>query len=187
MEPDQSICYVYRQVRQVKRCICIKMLYVTSGDNFYLCLILLNRKACSDKDVLTYIPVSGGGKPIVCTSYQQSAIAHGYVDSVADVLATYNDMCTNGMGAQCRSYFVVLSIHSYGMHVIFDDYKRRHFMFMDYITYQGVPQVVAKQMMLQDLERCFRKSHSSLEKFGFPTPDRVSTELEEAISIWISA
>jgi hypothetical protein len=67
MDPDQSICYVYRPVRQVTRCICIKMLYITSGDIFYLCLILLNRKARSDKDILTYITVHGGGKPIVCT------------------------------------------------------------------------------------------------------------------------
>jgi hypothetical protein len=59
-------------------------------------------------------------------------------------------------------------------------------MFMDYITYQGVAQVVAKQMMLLDLERRFCKSHSSLENFGFPTPDGVLTELEEAISLWMS-
>ncbi len=141
----------------------------------------MNRKACSDKDVITYIPVCGGGEPIVCTSYQQSAVAHGYIDSVADVHATYDDMCTNGTGAQCRSYFVVLSLHSYATHVIFDDYKRRRFMFMDYITYQGVAQVVTKQMMLQDLERCFCKSHSSLETFGFPTPDGVMTKFEEAL------
>jgi hypothetical protein len=173
-------------VRQIKRCICIKTLYVNSGDIIYLCLILLNKKACSDKDVLTYIPVRGVGEPIVCTSYQQSAIAHGYVDNVADVCATHNDMCTNGTGAQCRSYVVVLSLHGYATHVIFDDYEKRHFMFMDYITYQGVAQVVAKQMMLQDLEHCFCKSHSSLEKFGFPTPDGVPTELEEATSLWMS-
>jgi hypothetical protein len=59
-------------------------------------------------------------------------------------------------------------------------------MFMDYITYQGVPQVVAEQMMLQDFERCFRKSHSSSEKNGFSTPDGVPTELEEALSLWMS-
>ncbi len=58
-------------------------------------------------------------------------------------------------------------------------------MFMDYITYQCVTQDAAEQMMLQDLERLFRKSRSSLEKFGFPTPDNVPTELEEAISLWI--
>jgi hypothetical protein len=107
------------------------MLYITSSDILYLHLILLNRKACSDKDILTYIPVHGGGKPIACTSYQQSAIAHGYVDSNADVHVTYDDICTNCMGVKCRSYFVVLSLHGYSRHVIFDDYIRRHFMFMD--------------------------------------------------------
>jgi hypothetical protein len=59
---------------------------------FYLCLILLNRKARSDKDVLSYSHVRGGGEPILCTSYQQSAIAHGYVDSVDDVRETYKNM-----------------------------------------------------------------------------------------------
>ena len=102
-----GIQYVYIPVRQVKRCIRIEMLYVTSGDMFYLRLILLNRKAHSDQDVLTNNPVRGGGEPLVCTSYQQSAIAHGYVDSVEDVRATFTDMCSNGTGAQCRSYFVV--------------------------------------------------------------------------------
>ncbi len=134
MDSNQPICYVYWPVRQDKRCIHIEMLYVTRGDNFYLRFIQLNRKVHSDKDVLTSIPVCGGGEPIVCLNYQQSSIAHGYIDSIADVRATYNDVCTNGMGAQCRSYFVVLSIHGYAAHVIFGDYKRRRFMFMDYIT-----------------------------------------------------
>ena len=41
-------------------------------------------------------------------------------------------------------------------------------MFMDYIIFQGVVEPVAEQMMLQDLERQFRKSHTSMEKYGFP-------------------
>ena len=63
-----GIQYVYIPVRQVERCIRIEMLYVTSGDMFYLRLILLNRKAHSDQDVLTYNPVRGGGEPLVSTS-----------------------------------------------------------------------------------------------------------------------
>ncbi len=43
---------------------------------------------------------------------------------------------------------------------------------------------VAQQMMLRDLEKCFRKSHSSLKKNEFPAPDRVPTELEEALLHW---
>ncbi len=77
------------------------MLYVTGGDIFYLRLILLKRKAHSDKDVLTYSSIRGGGEPISCNSYQQSAIAHGYVESVQGVRETYNDMCVNGTGSQC--------------------------------------------------------------------------------------
>ncbi len=100
---------------------------------------------------------------MVCTSYQQSAIIHGYVDSVTDVRSTFIRMCTTGTGAQCRSYFVVLSLNGYATHAIFDDHEKRCFMFMDYMTYQGVTQDVAKQKMLQDLERLFQKSHSSLE------------------------
>ncbi len=86
---------------KLKRWVCIEMQHVTSGNIYYLCLILLNRKACSDKDVLTYVPVRGGGEPIVCSSYQQSAIAHGYVDSVQDVTLTHNDMCSNDTASQC--------------------------------------------------------------------------------------
>ena len=48
----------------------------------------------------------------VCKSYHKSAIAHSYADSVADVTATYDNMCANGTGAQWRSYFVVLTVHS---------------------------------------------------------------------------
>jgi hypothetical protein len=39
-------------------------------------------------------------------------------------------------------------------------------------------------MMLQDLEHKFCRSQTSMAKFGFPTPQGVPTELEEAMSHW---
>jgi hypothetical protein len=109
---------------------------------------------------------------LVCTSYQQSAIAHGYVDSVDDVRATFIDMCSNGTGAQCRSYFVVLSLNGYATHAIFDDHNKRRFMFMDYITYQGVTQDVAEQesgaqesethVMIRDISTDLRRIQQGL-------------------------
>ena len=57
---------------------------------------------------------------------------------------------------------------------------------MDYIIYNGATEVVAEQTMLQDLERLFWKSNSLLDKFGFPIPDGVPTELAEAVSLWMS-
>jgi hypothetical protein len=77
-------------------------------------------------------------------------------------------------------------VHGCATHAIFNDYRRRHFMFIDYIMNNNVPELIAEQMMLQDLEHCFCKSHSLLKKIGFPVPHGVPTELEEAMSIWMS-
>ncbi len=98
--------------------------------------------------------------------------------SVHDVREIYTDMCSNGTGSQCQSYFVVLTLHGYATHAIFDDYDKRRFMFMDYIIRQGVEEPVAEQMMLQDLERQFCRSHTSMEKYGFPRPQGVPSREE---------
>jgi hypothetical protein len=55
--------------------------------------------------VLTYVPVCGGGKPIVCSSYQQSAIAHGYVDSVHDVTLIYSVVMAQHLNAEIILFF----------------------------------------------------------------------------------
>ncbi len=56
---------------------------------------------------------------------------------------------------------------------------------MDYIQFHNAQTIEnAQVLMLQDLERLFRKSRSLLSKFGFPTPRRVPTEVEEAILKW---
>ncbi len=76
---EAAIQYIYVPVRQVKRCICIEMVYQTSGEIYYLALILLKQPVLNDEDSRTLTAVRGGGKPIVFSSYQQSVIAHGYV------------------------------------------------------------------------------------------------------------
>jgi hypothetical protein len=69
----------------VKRCVRLEMLYRTSGDMYYLRLLLLHKPSCGDNDNLRFIPVRGGGEPLVCASYQQLAIAHDIVDSIDNV------------------------------------------------------------------------------------------------------
>ena len=185
---NQLIRYVFCPLKSLTRCVRMEMQYITSGDIYYLRLILLNRKAMNDQDVLTYHPERGGGNPIVFTSYQQSAIAHGYVDSVVDVRATFDEMCTNGTAQECRNYFVILTLHGYATRDIFDDVGRRRCMYRDYLTFDDHTETeeFAYNKMLHSLEHQFRKSNSSLEKFGFPKPNRVPTEVEEEIRLWMN-
>jgi hypothetical protein len=99
------------------------------------------------------------------------AIAHGVVDNIDDVRLTFDDMCEFGTAAPCRSYFVVLTLHVYETHAIFDNDQQRSFMYMDYIQFQNGQKIEnAQVLMLQDLEQLFCKSRSLFSKFGFPTP-----------------
>jgi hypothetical protein len=134
---DDVYAYIYIPLNKVKRCVCLEMLYRTSGDIYNLWLLLLHNPSRGDKDNLRSIPVRGGSKPLVCASYQQSAIAHGIVDSIDDVRSTFDDMCEFGMAAQCRSNFVVLTLHGYETHAIIDNYQQRSFMYMDYIQFHN--------------------------------------------------
>jgi hypothetical protein len=119
-----AIQYVYVPVRQVKRYVHLEMLHQTSGEIYYLHLFLLNRPATDDKDACTHQPIHGGGEPVTYGVYQQSANAHGYVNSVVDACETFDDMCTNVTAAQRRSYFVVLTLQGYATHPIFDMPKK---------------------------------------------------------------
>ncbi len=156
---DDVYAYIYIPLNKVKRCIHLEMLYRTIGDIYYPWLLLLHKPSCKDKDNLTYIPVCGGGEPLVCASYQQLAIAHGIVDSIDNVRLTFDDMCEFGMAAQCRSYFAVLTLHEYETHAIFDNDQQRSFMHMEYIQFHNAQTIENSQvLMLQDLKQLFCKS-----------------------------
>ncbi len=86
---DDVYAYIYIPLNKVKKCVRLEMLYRMSGDIHHLCLLLPHKPSNGDKDNLTYIPVLGGGEPLNCASYQQSAIAHGIVDSIGNVRLTF--------------------------------------------------------------------------------------------------
>jgi hypothetical protein len=112
----------------------------------------------NDQDVLTYHPERGGEDSIIFSSYQQSAIAHGYVDSIVNVRATFDEMCLNGTAQECRNYFVILILHGYATRDIFDDVGRRRCMYRDFIIFDDHTETedIAYNKMLQSLQHQFR-------------------------------
>jgi hypothetical protein len=151
--------YIWVPLTKVKRCVRLEILYRTSGDIYYFVLLLLHKPSQGNDDNLTYTPQCGGGESMCCTCYQQSAIAHGIVDSIDDVTLTFQDMCNNGTSAQCRNYFVVLTLHGYATHAIYDNDYLRRYMYQDYIYHHNAGSIeVVQMLMLQDLEQLFRRS-----------------------------
>ena len=55
-------------MKGVKQIVRIEMLFPSSGDIYYLRLILINRAVLNDDDAHTYHPMRGGGLHIVFPS-----------------------------------------------------------------------------------------------------------------------
>ena len=116
-------------------------------------LLLLHKPSRGHVDLRTFVFPRGGGSSVIFNSFQQSAIAHGLVENIDDVKSTFADMCENGTASQCRSYFVILTLHGYETHAIYDNVEYRKFMYMDYIQFQNIPtEEYAQVLMLRDLE-----------------------------------
>ncbi len=58
------------------------------------------------------------------------------MESAVDAQLTFDNKCGTGTAAQCRSYFVILTLHGYATHAIFEIPEKKRFMYQDYITYQ---------------------------------------------------
>ncbi len=71
---EAAIQYIYVPLTQVKRCTRLEVLYITSGDIYYLCLIYLMRPVLNDEDSRTFNPACGGDKPILF--FEIPAICH---------------------------------------------------------------------------------------------------------------
>ena len=65
LKNKSPIRYIYKPVKGVERIVRIEMLFPSSGDIYYLRLILINRAVLTDDDAHTYQPLRGGGLPIV--------------------------------------------------------------------------------------------------------------------------
>lgn len=183
--PSKTVTrFIYRPIKTIRRCVRMEMQYPMNGEIYYARVILLKRPVLNDEDARTYHPPRGGGPSVTYLTYQQSAIAHGYIANIKDALLTFDDMCSVGTPSLCRSYFVVLTMQGYATHAIFDTETKRNYMLQDFIIFDHLNHNDAEQKMLQDLERKFRKENSSLQHFGFPMPAKVPTELELEQKHW---
>jgi hypothetical protein len=78
-------------------------------------------------------------------------------------------MCEFGMAAQCRSYFVVLILHGYETHAIFDNDQQRSLMYIDYIHFYNMHTIEnAQVLMLQDLERLIGRVNLRCQSLDSP-------------------
>jgi hypothetical protein len=126
--------YIYK--RKSDKCVCrIEVVYVTAGDIYYLYLILKQRPIVSFEDALT---VSN----VLYASFQQSAVAAGYVTDRKEAIECYRNVAENTLTpygdvhltpANLRALFCHLTIEGYPTREIYDTPDLLRYMLTDYL------------------------------------------------------
>jgi hypothetical protein len=145
----------------------MEMCYLNHGEIFYLRLILLKRPVICFEDALT------DEDGIQHEKFQLAAIAQGFVQNVEHSIAQFAEFAAISTGKQLRSYFALMTAHGFPMWPIWTNVE-----FKDKMM-EGYPSKI-ENLLLIDLERLLEKEGTSLEKFGFPMPKDMESELEIA-------
>jgi len=153
----------------------LAMLYVTTGDIWFLRLILQHKPLHSFADAKTH-------DRIVYQTYQQSALAMGIIKHSKEAVHCYDDCVTFSTPNELRSTFCMLCIQGFPTLQIFTDVDRRQYMLTDYLQ-PSEPNVerrnrVALNCLIAELSRRFKFDNKKMSDFGLPEPEILLTELE---------
>ena len=164
---------VYLQLRD-KFVLCrMEMLYPTSGEPWYLRVILLNKPCASFQDAQT---VNGN----LCSSFQQAAVRLGLVDDEREATLCFNEACAFKTPPELRSLFAFMTVQGFPTQHLYHNPTTFGSLVEDYYINRNIIQSTAsyQQHFLRELHDLLAEHGHSLSDYGFPTPTDISTELQ---------
>lgn len=160
-----SPIFIYARQNSDKVIPRIEMVPITVGELWYLRLILLKRPAVSYKDCKTV-------NRITYLSYQEAAIASGYISDNDDIsLQCFRDAMNTATPDELRNLFVTLTLAGFPTICLLKDDMTKHKMTEDYMTDPF-------NNLLIDISRRLEEEGCSMTQYGLPEPENHTTELE---------
>jgi hypothetical protein len=156
------------------------MIYVTAGEAYFLRLIVKNRPISSYVDARTC-------NGTVYDTYQQSALAWGYVKENEEAVRCFEDIASNVLGtsgdihvtpANLRSLFCHLTIEGFCTLPIYKRDDLLDTMLSDYIN-NGVCRTMAINSWKQDIHDRLQKEEKTMEQYGLDPPLVITSELDK--------
>jgi hypothetical protein len=171
--------YIFsKDSRYDKAIVRMSFLYPSAGEIFYLRILVKHRPAMS---FLEYRTCNG----TMHRTFQQSAIAHGYVDEYNETAIAFEEMKDVSTAAELRSFVVMLTVEGFPTLCIMENEAYVKILYDDFLhdnECRGTNTKLAMNKMLIDLKRRFdtQGKEGLMEACGFPMPieDLRFTELE---------
>jgi hypothetical protein len=159
--------YLFKKVDQASSITRMEMPPIQAGEIWYLRLILLNKPIKSYNEALND-----------CETFQLAAISEGYVNDKQEVLICFQMATTYSTPQQLRALFVLLTIQGFPTHIILSEDDLTEKLYQDFYFKNNLNKRLAYNDLLNDLSYRLETEGRSLNDYGLPTPDSITTELE---------
>ena len=140
------------------------------GEPFYIRLLLKHIPTTS----FSYLKIVDN---VEHESFQQAAIARGYVDDFNELKDIFNEIIVDSTPRQRRSTFAVLTLQGYHTRELYSDIFYRDKLIEDW-TQEAIPTDLAINHFLCDLKLRLEDGGRTLEDYGFPAPTITTTLLD---------
>ena len=144
---------------------------ITSGEKWYLRLLLKNKPCTSFNDLLSLNTQS-------FTTFQDSAVAHGYVSDRLAAFICFREVQAISLPDELRSLFTMLSLNGYPTLCILQDPECKKKMMDDFLIQRDNNVDLATRDLMLDLSRRVKASNRTLSDFGIEEPPESLTEME---------
>ena len=119
--------YLFKRQENARLIVRMEMVYVNSGEIWFLRLILLNFPITSYEHARTDL----SGK--TWQSFQQRAISDGLIKEHEECARCYDEATTTSTPYQLRGLFIIMMTEGYPIRMIYDNNDRLTFMLDDYL------------------------------------------------------
>ena len=168
---------VLRAQTKDKAIVRMEMVHITAGEIWYLRRILLKRPIHGNLGMA--LTDSFGKK---WTTYQESAIADGFVKEDKQTLEAFQEAVESANTAkQLRGVFIIMMIQGYPVRPIYENHEFKLKLMEDFMEKNNQNLTISHNLLLQDFQKRLKKQSLSLETYGFPPPLECNTELEEEL------
>jgi hypothetical protein len=164
--------YIFKRDKPENNIVRMSINYIQHGEIWYLRRSLLNIPTYSLENLKYFEYVS-------YDTFQQAAIARGYVSDVTDALLCFNESRYILTEQQLRSLFVNMTLQGYVTINIYNDDLNRRLMYQDFLLNdQYGNEINANNKLLQYISDRLSQENRTNTDYGLPEPEAQSTELE---------
>ena len=167
--PSNKPLYIYKYVHVIEHIVRIEMLYPSSGDLWFLRLIVRTRPVSSFEDALSWPPQGSPGS-ILYKTHQLAALAAGLLDD-----DEYNEaylclkeavICADKTPKALRGLFAVLTLQGFVTVRVTKNRDMMEYLLQDWIIIENKTFPEAYRLFLLDLKKRLAYDNKTVEDFG---------------------